>query len=485
MLTHTEGGVPIEAMTDRLPQLLARGESRVLESGNDPGYVSLFLPVYHEDVLQGGLLVARRTPDGFPHTARQVMVVNQLFKTVDYYKDDLRRLFIGVFLFFYLVLAVLAVAVGYFFSRRITAPLLRLVQGTRQVAEGDLDYQIEVSSRDEIGQLMASFNQMIAAIKQNQKLAQEREQERQRVASQSAQHESDLEVARLETRALQAENERKNIELKRGQELERAYQELAESHRQLQEAQAQLILQEKMASLGTMVAGFAHEINNPMGAVRAAADVARRCVRRLEVTLGAADAESGPEAVRTLGILQQNLRVIGEAEDRVSRLVESLRNFGRLDEAELQVADLHEGLDSTLQLLSHLLGTRITVRREYGHIPPTFCSAAQVNQVFMNVLRNAVQAIEAAGEITIRTRLEDGRIAVRIQDSGSGMSPEQLENVFDLNFSNSTSRVKLGSGLAMAYRILQEHEGDLHIDSKPGDGTEVTILLPVRTGAKA
>jgi len=189
------------------------------------------------------------------------------------------------------------------------------------------------------------------------------------------------------------------------------------------------------------------------------------------------------EDEKTMRILQDNLRVIGDAEDRVARLVESLRNFGRLDEAAFQVADLHEGLDSTVHLLGQMLGTRITVHRQYGEIPRTFCSAAQLNQVFISVLRNAIQAIEGDGEITIHTSVEAGRIAVRIRDTGKGMPPEQLDRVFDLHFSSDTSRVKLGSGLSMAYRIVQEHGGDLRIDSAPGTGTEVVILLPIREGA--
>ena len=486
LVGQAERGVPIEVYAGRLEELADRTEPALLEGGNDPGYVSVFLPVVEGGRRLGSVLVARRTPDGFPRHARHVMAVNQIFKTVEYYREDLRRLFIGVFLFFYLFLAALAVGVGYIFSRRITSPLLRLVDGTRVVAAGDLEYRIEVSSKDEIGQLMASFNQMIEAIKENQQLAQEREQERLQVAAESAQHERDLEVARLRTRALQAENERQDLELKKSEELERTYQELEEAHRQLQETQAQLILQEKMASLGTMVAGFAHEINNPMGAVHSAADVANRCVARLERVLeaeGAGDRAADEESAQTLRILRDSVRVIGSGEERITRLVESLRNFARLDEAEFQLADLHEGLDSSLHLLGQELGTRIQVRREYGEIPRTFCAAAQINQVFLNVLRNAVQAIEGEGKIDIRTGLEGECIGVRVRDTGSGIPPEQLERIFDLHFSAKSSRVKLGSGLSMAYRIVQEHDGDLRIDSEPGQGTEVTILLPVRAAA--
>jgi len=485
--------VPIDSAGDRQALWADGTEPSVLSLGGAPSYVSVHVPVLDGDRVLGHVLVSRLTPGGFPGKARRVMAVNQLFQGIGYYREEARLLFISTFVVFYLVLAALAAGVAYFFARRLTSPLLRLVDGTRMVADGNLDHSIEVESRDEIGQLVESFNQMIAAIKQNQRLAAEREQERLQVAAESAQHEADLEVARVRSRALQAENEAKDLELKRGQELARAYAELEESHRALQEAQAQLILQEKMASLGTMVAGFAHEINNPMGAVHSAADVAHRCVTRLEGVLqdeGTGSPELDAECEKTLGILHTNLRVIGQAEERITRLVESLRNFARLDEAELLVADLHEGLDSSLELIGQELGAGIRVRREYGDIQPTFCAAAQINQVFLNVLRNAAQAIaekgagpgpdSEPGEIRIRTGMEDDRIAVRVSDTGTGIPPEQLERIFDLRFSAKSSRVKLGSGLSMAYRIVQEHEGELRLDSEPGEGTEVTILLPVR-----
>jgi len=219
--------------------------------------------------------------------------------------------------------------------------------------------------------------------------------------------------------------------------------------------------------------------------VHGAADVARRCVARLEGVLqegGTGSAALDAECARTLRILRESLGVIGAGEERITGLVESLRNFARLDQAEFQLADLHEGLDSSLNLIGQELGESIRVRREYGDIPRTFCSAAQVNQVFLSVLRNAVQAVsdKGEGEIVLRTEMEGEHIAVRIRDTGPGIPPEQLKRIFDLHFTAQSSRVRLGSGLSMAYRIVQEHGGDLQIDSSPGQGTEVTVLLPVR-----
>lgn len=420
----------------------------------------------------------------FARGARHIVAVNRIFRTLDYYKDDIRTGFLAFFALFCALMAVLAMAVGYIFARRLTSPLLRLVQGTQTVAAGDLDYRIEVSSRDEIGQPMESFNKMIAAIKENQRLVRQQEQERQRVEEENRRRVKDLEVAELRARALQAENERQTVELQKGQELERTYQELEESHRQLQEAQARLILQENMASLGAMVAGVAHEINNPMGAVRSAADVARRCISRVErAVAGSASLESlrgDPDFQWTVGILKDNVQVIRQAEGRITTLVDSLKNFARLDEAEFQMADLHEGLDTTLHLLHQQLGAGVEVEKEYGEIPRTYCSPGQLNQVFMNVIRNAAQAIEGEGTIAIGTFQQDGDICVQVRDTGVGIPSEKLERIFDLRFSAKSSQVRMGSGLSMAYRIVQEHGGQIELDSEPGEGTQVTIRLPVR-----
>ena len=174
--------------------------------------------------------------------------------------------------------------------------------------------------------------------------------------------------------------------------------------------------------------------------------------------------------------------VTRQAEERITTLVQSLRSFARLDEAEFQMADLHDGLDSALRLLHQQLVTDIAVRKEYGQIPQTFCSPGQLNQVFMNVLRNAAQAIEGRGEITVTTSQEAGDILVQIRDTGQGIPPAQIDTIFDLKFSAKSSRVKMGSGLSMAYRIVQEQGGEIGVKGEVGVGTEVMIRLPVRMG---
>ena len=489
LLTGVGDDLPSELSRKKLKELSQKMEAEALEESDDPRRASVFAPVVIDGKHLGFIVVVKVLEKDFGRFARRIVGVNRMFKMLDFHKDEIRLLFLALFLFFYISMAALSVGVGYVFSRRFTSPLLRLVKGTQTVAAGDLDYRIEVSSRDEIGQLMQAFNQMVANIKVNQRLARDRELERQRIEEENRRRVKDLELSELRGRALQAENERQTIELEKTQELERAYQELEESHRQLQEAQSQLILQGKMASLGSMVAGVAHEINNPIGVVHSAVDVSNRCVDRIEAWMTAnpafAEAKNGGALQQAVDILKENVRVTRDAEQRITTLVQSLKNFARLDEAEFQMADLCAGLDDTLNLLQQQFGTDIEMQKEYGEISQTYCSPGQLNQVFMSVLKNAVQAIEGSGLIALRVFQEEREIFVKIRDTGVGISSERLENIFDLGFSAKSSRVKMSSGLSMAYRIVQEHGGEIEVTSEVGEGTEVAIRLPVKEGRQA
>ena len=172
---------------------------------------------------------------------------------------------------------------------------------------------------------------------------------------------------------------------------------------------------------------------------------------------------------------------VAEGIARVSGIVDSLRHFARLDEAEFQLDDLHGGIDSALTLLGSQIGEHITVRKNYGDIEPIYCSPGQLNQVFMHLLKNALQAIEGSGEINISTFATDAAVCVCvcIGDSGSGIAPERLERIFDFDFHATGQRMKMGFGLSIDYRIVQEHGGEIHIESQVGKGTEVTISLPL------
>ena len=253
--------------------------------------------------------------------------------------------------------------------------------------------------------------------------------------------------------------------------------------RDLRESQSQLVQQEKMAALGRLVAGVAHEMNTPIGTINSNADTLGRSLKKLR---GIVSDESCPDAVRGNRMLAQVLKVLddiarinGLACERIVAIVGSLRNFARLDEADLKTADLHEGLDSTLTLVHHELKNSAEVIKDYGEIPPIRCHPNQINQVFMNLLVNASQAMKDRGEITIRTRREGDIVSVQISDTGVGIPPENLARIFDPGFTTKGVGVGTGLGLSICFKIAQDHGGTIDARSEVGQGTTFTLRLPI------
>jgi len=261
--------------------------------------------------------------------------------------------------------------------------------------------------------------------------------------------------------------------------------QLEQANRELRETQAQLVQSSTMASLGTLAAGIAHELNTPMGAIHSNADVERRAVRIIRGIMrdpSMAD-KLGPQPrlERTLKVLDDINQMTLEAAERVSKIVQSLRSFARLDQPELEWVDLHEGIESTLTLMEHLLKDRIHVVRSYGELPKVLCYASQVNQVFVNVLTNAVQAIDSTGSITITTSHENAGVVIRVSDTGCGIRPEHLDRIFDPGFTTKGVGVGTGLGLSITYRIIENHQGSIQVESEPGRGTTLTLRLPVKS----
>jgi two-component system NtrC family sensor kinase len=288
------------------------------------------------------------------------------------------------------------------------------------------------------------------------------------------------EVARKE---LEAENARKSAELEEARKRQKLMDELEETNVELRETQGQLVESEKMAALGNLVAGVTHEMNTPVGALKSVLNTVGRAATRLKERLVSDHAdtlESDATIRRTVDAIANSNRVMSEATDRVAGIVQNLRSFARLDEAESQVASLEEGLDSTVAVMESQIPDGIAVVKEYGDISPIFCSPGQLNHVFMHLIRNATQAMGQQGEITISTSQNPEKVYVRIRDTGPGIPAEQLEHIFDFRFKAGESRVKMGLGLVADYNIIQAHDGDMSIESEVGEGTEVTVTLPRR-----
>ncbi len=260
--------------------------------------------------------------------------------------------------------------------------------------------------------------------------------------------------------------------------------ELERTLNHLRETQTQLIQSEKMASLGQMVAGLAHELNNPVGAVSASADTAARARARVEEILAAAgdlaELRDDPRLQRALSALRDSTENLSAAGERIADQILGLKNFTHLDEAELQRADLIQGLENTLTVIKHELGDRIKVVREYGELPLVTCYPGELNQLFLNLLTNAAKAIEGEGVITITAEAGDGAVSVEIADTGVGIPPERRDRLFDVGFTAGDDRVKVGWGLATVRQIVERHKGEIRVSSEVGEGSAFTVVLPVR-----
>jgi len=294
--------------------------------------------------------------------------------------------------------------------------------------------------------------------------------------------ESDTKIKNLKTR-FEVEKAEKDAEITRlkNVELKEKNLQLEQLLQDLQTAQVHLIQAEKMAVIGKLTAGITHEINTPVGALKSTMDTMSRCGAKinqiLENSSTLAEVKNNGDYQKALKILKENRQVASSASERIIKVVTSLKNFTRLDEAEFEKADIHEGLDSTLTLIQHEIKDRVLVEQNYGDIPEIRCYPAEINQVFMTLLRNAAQAIEQKGTIIIKTFSDENNVYVKISDTGKGMPSEKIRTLFELGFTTKDTRVGMGMGLINAYNIIQNHKGELKVESEVGKGSTFTIIL--------
>lgn len=270
----------------------------------------------------------------------------------------------------------------------------------------------------------------------------------------------------------------------RTHELQQKHGDLKDAYRELKKTQMQLIQAEKMASLGMLVAGIVHEINTPLSSIYSNNDVSLRSFKRIKNDIKTHFSNSSSPHME--GMIQklnkvENLATVNtEACTRIMEIIKGLKNFARLDEEELKEVDLHEGIESTLEILQYLWEDRIKIIKDYADIPHIRCKARQVNQVFMNLLANACQAIEGDGKIFIQTQLKDSSIQVTIKDTGKGIASEYLEKIFDPGFTTKGVGVGTGLGLSIAYNIIKDHGGTITVESEINKGSTFTIKFSHR-----
>lgn len=285
-------------------------------------------------------------------------------------------------------------------------------------------------------------------------------------------------------------------------ELMRRNAELTEVNARLSMAQEQLVQSEKLASIGQLAAGVAHEINNPIGYVFSNFEtlgiyIARmlemfKAYQEAEDSIGAPDVLARLRAMRAgidLDYLIEDIPVLmaesREGISRVRKIVQDLKDFSRVDaNQEWQWANLHTGIDSTLNIVSNEVKYKADVVREYGDIPEIECLPSQLNQVFMNIIVNGAHAISGGrGRITIRTGAAGEQVWVEISDNGSGIAKEHLARIFDPFFTTKAIGSGTGLGLSLSYGIIQKHHGQIEVHSEAGQGTTFRITLPVHHAA--
>jgi len=267
--------------------------------------------------------------------------------------------------------------------------------------------------------------------------------------------------------------------------LEQRGAELEAALKSLQQAECQLVENERQATVGRLVAGILHEMNTPLGALSSSTQTLERGLRRLRALLlpGSQPASQQAEIVSTLCAVERLASVQTASGQRIREVIEGLRQFVALDRAELQVADARGGLETAVALIRPGLPAGVSVRLELpGHPIWVQCFPGKLNQVFLNLLKNAAGAFDgprAEGEIVVSTRVRAGRLQLEVRDTGRGIEPERLPHLFELDFSRQGSRVKLSLGLPSSRGVVEAIGGTLRIESELGRGTAVLIELPL------
>ena len=353
---------------------------------------------------------------------------------------------------------------------RFTLPIKGFIRDIAVITKGNLDHRVLSAAENELGDLAQAFNDMTVEVKRSRDQIEE--------------YSRDLE-RKVEARTA---------------ELASSNGELAEAIRRLQDAQSRLVHSEKMASLGQLVAGIAHEINNPVNFIANSVAPLQEAVNDFARIVEMRKAGSTIEEIDRFaaevdldGAIEQMkkaLELIKTGSTRTKAIVLQLRNFSRLDEAEMKEADIHEGIDGSLALLNYKVKDKIEVVRQYGPVGRIMCYPGQLNQVFMNILSNGVQAIESRqsaegkdagqGVLTIRTTRDAGNVVISISDNGTGIPPQALPKIFDPFFTTKDRERGTGLGLSISHGIVEKHGGRIDVRTEVGKGTEFVITLPVQ-----
>jgi len=346
-----------------------------------------------------------------------------------------------------LVLIVAGCALSYYLARSFEMPIKTLMDGARAIASGDLDVELTLHREDELGEMAQVLNQMVTDLRQL--------------------------------------NANLSDQLRR----------LREAKDELAQTQGQLVTQEKMAALGRLVAGVAHELNNPISFVYSNTVLLRDSVAALKKVLDFYDAsedisETARKKVEHLkdeidydylvNDVTQAIEDSHEGARRVRDIVLNLRTFSRLEDSEVTAVNLTDGIDSTVKILGQFFRPgRVELHREYGPLPKVECFAGQLSQVWMNLMVNAAQAMGGQGDLWITTEVQRDRAVLKFRDNGPGIPPDVMGKIFDPFFTTKKVGDGTGLGLSIVHSIIEKHGGDIRVESEVGKGTVFTVELPL------
>lgn len=354
-----------------------------------------------------------------------------------------------LFVIFFLMLGVIISA---FMSKMINKPLMDLVSGVQEFGKGNFDYKLKDSGFEEIDKLVDAYNHMSSQL-------------------------LDL-----------YESLEKKVE-ERTKELEQANQKLKET-------QTMMVHSEKMRSLGELVAGIAHEINNPINFIYGNIMILDNYQKDLLALIDKYSTQEGtmnPDAVREISDFKQTIdldflkddiadliRSCLEGVERTKNIILDLKNFSRMDEMVFSECNIPKEIDTTLNILNNKIKNRIVVHKDYEeNLPKIEAYGGQINQVFMNILDNAQGAIKGTGDIFITAKKEGENIKIEFRDTGCGIKKENLNKIFEPFFTTKPVGQGTGLGMSIAYRVIEAHNGKISVESEQGVGTKITILLPV------
>ncbi|TAE56923.1 MAG: HAMP domain-containing protein [Nostocales cyanobacterium] len=391
-----------------------------------------------------------------------------------------QELRIKIILFSIILSYIMAILLAFYTTRLIIHPLEEVTNTAEKITkDSNFTLRSNVQSNDEVGVLSVSLNRLVDWVES---------------------YTNQLELARetLEQKVEERTQELQQAQRTLEQRVKERTKELQETLQTLKNTQGQLIQTEKMSSLGEMVAGIAHEINNPVNFIYGNIQCAENYFQDL-IDLLYVYKQQYPEKNQIIDnkIADIDLEFIIEdisklmfsmklGSQRIREIVLSLRNFSRLDEAEMKDVDIHEGIDNTLLILNHRLKQEIDIIKNYGNLPVIDCYPAQLNQVFMNIISNAIDALTECKDkdnkqILINTsKVNHESIKVSIRDNAMGIPEDQINKLFDPFYTTKPVGKGTGLGLSICYQIIEKHQGKIEVVSVLGEGTEFIIYLPIK-----